>query len=307
MYVLYADNLAELQDRTQLFREHLEPLLKQLEAFYQAGLVPDTLPEVRDHLEFSRWPFRQLEYSFALDALLPHLPIGKYYLNAGHGITPLAAVFARRGVHAYSSDINQRVMDGLRDLKLERIYGARVTYNTEDMANLSYPDAMFDAISCISVLEHLPAPADQAALNELLRVLKPGGVLVFTVDFTPPTGKASHLEHYAQRIVDLARQGKFREIGRGLSRKIQAQQAISHGEAKQARSAHQCYEIDHLAEDLLPLLTGEELASGLPFSSDLYAVTPTHARRFWDLTPNLFDIQGRRIVLPAACIVRKGE
>jgi SAM-dependent methyltransferase len=267
------------------------------------------LPEVRSHLQFCRWPFRQLEYSFVLDALLPRLSIGKYYLNAGHGVTPLAAVFARHGVHAYSCDINQRVMDGLRDLKLERIYGARVTYNTEDLANLSYPDAMFDAVSCVSVLEHLPAPADQAAINELLRVLKPGGILVFTVDFTPPppSGKPSHLEHYAQRVVDLARQGKFREIGRGLSRKIQAQQAVSHGAAHQARSANQCFEVDHLAEDVLPLLVGEELASGLSFSPDLYSVTPDHARHFWDLAPGLFDVQGRRIVLPAACIVRKGE
>jgi SAM-dependent methyltransferase len=51
----------------------------------------------------------------------------------------------------------------------------------EDLQQLSFADASFDAIACCDVLEHVPDPA--RALGELARVLAPGGLLVLTVPF----------------------------------------------------------------------------------------------------------------------------
>lgn len=59
-----------------------------------------------------------------------------------------------------------------------------------DIVNIPKPDASFDAIMCIEVLEHLPAPVD--ALRELSRLLKPGGVLVLTAPFCSLTHFAPH-------------------------------------------------------------------------------------------------------------------
>lgn len=50
-----------------------------------------------------------------------------------------------------------------------------------DITDIPEPDGSFDAVMCIEVLEHLPAPVD--ALRELARLLKPGGVLVLTAPF----------------------------------------------------------------------------------------------------------------------------
>lgn len=50
-----------------------------------------------------------------------------------------------------------------------------------DIISIPEPDASFDAIMCIEVLEHIPAPVD--ALRELARLLKPGGVLLVTAPF----------------------------------------------------------------------------------------------------------------------------
>jgi ubiquinone/menaquinone biosynthesis C-methylase UbiE len=307
MYVLYADSRAALSERTDLFARHFEPALAKLEASYRAGGVPTSLPEIPQYLKVCRWPFRQLEYSLALDVLLEHLRPGDRYLDAGSGVTPLGHILAAKAVQTDACDANQRLIDELRRFRPEDVFGSRVKYATQDLTRLSYADEMFDAVSCISVLEHIPAPFDQAAVREMLRVLKPGGVLVLTVDFTPPAadGRSSRLRRYIKRAAELARSGNLNEIGRGMARKVRAHQAIQRGTARNARSANQCFEVAHLEQDIAPLLRGEELTSRLSFTTDLRALTAKHARRFWDLESGLFDDQGRRAVLPAAVILRK--
>jgi len=48
-----------------------------------------------------------------------------------------------------------------------------------DATTMPFPDGCFDRVIAAEVLEHIPA--DQAAMNELARVLRPGGVAAITV------------------------------------------------------------------------------------------------------------------------------
>lgn len=52
----------------------------------------------------------------------------------------------------------------------------------EDVMNLSFPDEVFDRVLSFDVLEHVPDP--DLAFCELYRVLKPGGVFIFSVPFS---------------------------------------------------------------------------------------------------------------------------
>lgn len=52
----------------------------------------------------------------------------------------------------------------------------------EDARALSFPDASFDALACVSVIEHVPGDGDAAAMAEMWRVLRPGGVLHLTTN-----------------------------------------------------------------------------------------------------------------------------
>jgi len=52
-----------------------------------------------------------------------------------------------------------------------------------DLTGLAFPDASFDVIICYHVLEHIPN--DQAAMRELVRVLKPGGMAFIQVPRRP--------------------------------------------------------------------------------------------------------------------------
>ena len=55
------------------------------------------------------------------------------------------------------------------------------------------PDASFDAVLCTEVLEHVPDPI--RALDEMARLLRPGGIFIITAPFWSLTHFAPY--HYA--------------------------------------------------------------------------------------------------------------
>lgn len=59
----------------------------------------------------------------------------------------------------------------------------RVRSEVQDGRTLPYPDNSFDAAFSVSVLEHIPNDGDSLALRELVRVVRPAGVIVVTTPF----------------------------------------------------------------------------------------------------------------------------
>lgn len=59
-----------------------------------------------------------------------------------------------------------------------------------DITEITAPDSSFDAILCSEVLEHVPEPTH--ALDEFVRLLKPGGSLILTAPF----GSNVHMAPY---------------------------------------------------------------------------------------------------------------
>ena len=57
-------------------------------------------------------------------------------------------------------------------------FADRLTYVWQDARRLPFDDDMFDAVTCLEALEFTPNP--RAVLVELVRVLRPGGVLLVT-------------------------------------------------------------------------------------------------------------------------------
>ncbi len=62
------------------------------------------------------------------------------------------------------------------------------------MPPTDYPDAFFDAVYCISVFTHLSAEAQDAWLQECLRIIKPGGVFLLSVHGDACSGNLSEQE-----------------------------------------------------------------------------------------------------------------
>jgi SAM-dependent methyltransferase len=100
----------------------------------------------------------------------------------------LAAMLARhRGHEVVATDILPEAIDSSR--KYARAQGldgrgaGRVHSELQDGRALAYADASFDAAFSVSVLEHIPGDGDSIALRELLRIVRPGGVVVVTVPY----------------------------------------------------------------------------------------------------------------------------
>lgn len=80
------------------------------------------------------------------------------------------------------------------------------TYLVADAARIPLPDASFDGVVFLDVLEHLPDEA--GAVAEVARLLKPGGTLVLSVPHQGPLAWLDSLNLYA-RFVRLTHHGRF--------------------------------------------------------------------------------------------------
>ena len=71
----------------------------------------------------------------------------------------------------------------------------RYLMRREDARHLSYPSGHFDRVFSISAIEHIPGEGDSVAIQEIARVLAPGGTACLTV----PWSDQGYLEEFKQR------------------------------------------------------------------------------------------------------------
>jgi len=64
------------------------------------------------------------------------------------------------------------------------------SYSAADMTALPFADRSFDAVTCVSVLEHVHREAGLRAIAEMLRVTADNGLVVLTVDYRSLAGSA---------------------------------------------------------------------------------------------------------------------
>jgi SAM-dependent methyltransferase len=114
-----------------------------------------------------------------------HVPAGARLLDVGAGTCPYRDLFGHARYEAHDFGEYQ----GYQDERLnEGLYG-RLDY-VSDATAIPVPDESFDAVLCTEVLEHLPEPI--AAVAEMSRILRPGGVMFLTA----PLGSGLHQEPY---------------------------------------------------------------------------------------------------------------
>jgi len=134
-----------------------------------------------------REPFLEpLLRQFRLKRVIGHVPMQANLLDIGCGQT---ATFLK----AISSHIGKGVGVDFKALPIDT--GNLRTYQVKLDEQLPFDDAVFDVVTLLAVLEHIEH--EQAILEEIARVLKPGGKVIMTV---PSVWAQPVLEFLAYRL-----------------------------------------------------------------------------------------------------------
>ena len=151
---------------------------------------PGTERPYRTDDEWSRAVFAK-RTGEAAAFLAPHLRRGMGLIDCGCGPGSITVDLARALApgEAIGVDLRENAVRQARTLAQERGI-ANVSFHAATVYHLPYADGSFDAAFACAVLQHLAAPL--AALKELRRVLKPGGVIGIadgssTITFRYPT------------------------------------------------------------------------------------------------------------------------
>lgn len=105
---------------------------------------------------------------------------------------PTLRIAEKSGAAVHGVDIHADAIDAARRQAADRGLADRATFEVVDASPpLPMPDESFDAVMCIDAINHLPDRP--TVLAEWLRVLNPGGRLLFT-DPIVVTGALTHEE-----------------------------------------------------------------------------------------------------------------
>ena len=129
------------------------------------------------------WEYYQNEALESFDGSLARLTfLAKRFkrkevvLNIGIGGGNFEEAALTRGIDVHSLDPSERSIESLRD-RLGMGDKAKVGYSQE----IPFPDSFFDGLVMSEILEHLSAEVIDSTLNEVHRVLAPGGCFLGTV------------------------------------------------------------------------------------------------------------------------------
>jgi SAM-dependent methyltransferase len=128
---------------------------------------------------------RAFEYPWVFEAL--NLDRGLRVLEIGGSLAGLQFVLDRVGCDVVNVDPGDESFTWFpvtheTMARLNRVLGTAVTLKHCYLDQAGFPDASFDRVVSVSVFEHIPEALIAGVMAEVRRVLKPGGLLVMTVD-----------------------------------------------------------------------------------------------------------------------------
>jgi len=139
-------------------------------------------------------PVRWVEYPWAIMNSNLNKPLKILDIGSGRSLFPI--YLASKDHQVVCIDSDEILMTKISP-KLAEWSGVKVDYKTNDATKLEFKDNEFDRVFCISVLEHLEEEKvdgkrvnyhkhnlDVKAIAEMLRVVKPTGLIILTVEWS---------------------------------------------------------------------------------------------------------------------------
>ena len=122
-------------------------------------------------------PFEMLTGSVAPDLVrFAGVTAGQRVLDVGCGTGVVALCAARNGATVTGADLTPALLEGAR--YNAALAAVAVDFQEADVEALPFADASYDVV--LSQFGHMFGPRPAVAIAEMLRVLKPGGVIAFS-------------------------------------------------------------------------------------------------------------------------------
>ncbi|MBI3478476.1 MAG: class I SAM-dependent methyltransferase [Acidobacteria bacterium] len=149
-----------------------------------------------------------------------NLSPGKSLLDVACGSGgPVLRIADRTGCSVVGVDVHEQAVATGNDLAAQRNLTPRAKFQVADATtSLPFPDASFDAITCIDAINHLPNRP--VILADWARLLKPGGRLLFTDPITV-TGPLTNAEIAVRSSI-----GFFLFVPRGYDERVIEQSGL---------------------------------------------------------------------------------
>lgn len=145
------------------------------------------------------WGFEYLAYNMhIIDKIVEHKC--KKVLDFGCGDGKFLQLLAdNRGPKAdsmdlYGIDISEEAIQLAKCMNVH----AKVRYEAVDIADV---DDLYECISCIEVLEHIPDDVVPIVLQQIYRCLMPGGMAIISVPSTNRPKAEKHFRHYDANMI----------------------------------------------------------------------------------------------------------
>jgi SAM-dependent methyltransferase len=144
----------------------------------------------RAHLEFCSSPeWARLVEDELLPWVLDGRELGDELLEVGPGPGLTTDVLRRKAARVTAVELDLALAEKLA----ARLAGSNVRVIAGDVTRLPFPAGQFSGAACLTMLHHIPSRALQdAALAELARVLRPGGLLAGSDGLDTPTRRKLH-------------------------------------------------------------------------------------------------------------------
>lgn len=174
------------------------PTKKDVQEFWNRNVCQTEFLKIeqRGSAEF----FREAEqvrykYHFYLPGVFDWIAVEKpqgSLLEIGCSMGTDLLQLARRGMQVTGIDLTEEGINLAR--KRFELYQIPATLKVDDAENLSFPDGSFDVVYSFGVLHH--TPNTQQSIDEVLRVLKPGGLAVIMLY------NRNSLNYYIHRLIN---------------------------------------------------------------------------------------------------------
>lgn len=144
--------------------------------------------------------FRNFEYGIPLKWVNGKLSSKTKVLDIGSSSTIWPTLlFKKFGCNIHATDIDMTHLDTQKHFlynigALDEL-GRKFIFEHQDATSMTYSDDSFDIVFSVSSLEHIPGEGDVRAVEEIQRVLKPGGTFIITAPYSP-VFEETETEHY---------------------------------------------------------------------------------------------------------------